>query len=151
MTGKPQRDGLVEGAGRLIPVLRGQPNLSLALGQRHDRTRAIGRCVGQQRDRLNAEYPGLSHLVEAFVESGCDLLKIFRRMRRIQEQREPVLNVDAAVAKMIEKEAGERPIRMQAEIEEARISLRFRLESVPSKNLVQSSRENGGALRDMLL
>src|SRR5579871_2419493 len=46
---------------------------------------------------------------------------------------------------MVEQEARQRPVAMQAEIKEARELLRFRFERMPSENRIQSSREIDGA------
>ena len=51
--------------------------------------------------------PARAHLAEAIVESGGDLRNVFGGVRRVQEQGEPVLNVNAAIAKVIEQ-AGRR-------------------------------------------
>ena len=115
-TVEPERDGLVESAGGLIPVLRGQPDLGLAFGQRHDRDSRETCCRLRPRPRLFRRppmIPACGHLVEAVSNAAAICAMSSCGVRRVQEQREPVLNVNAAVAQVIEQQARERPIRVR--------------------------------------
>src|SRR5882757_9983708 len=72
-------------------------------------------------------------------------------MRRRQEAREAVLNVNAVQSQMIEQQRCIRVLAMDVEEEPAREGLHLRLQAVLLEQLVEVGRELRGALLHLLL